>query len=154
MKILVTGAAGFIGSNFVRMIAKGDLQGISSVTVLDKLTYAGVIGNLDSVAILSCYEFKQGDICDPLVVTDLLKEVDAVINFAAESHVDRSIADPDAFIETNILGTYQLLKAARKIWAKDPQNHVRHSIYISGCKSPADYTCWAASYFLSRLPPA
>ena len=69
MKLLVTGAAGFIGSNFVRMIAKGELQGVSGVTVLDKLTYAGVKANLDSAADLSRYAFVQGDICDPLVVS-------------------------------------------------------------------------------------
>ena len=113
MKLLVTGAAGFIGSNFVRMIAKGELQGVSGVTVLDKLTYAGVRTNLDSVANLSRYEFKQGDICDPVVVTDLLKEVDAVVNFAAESHVDRSISGSSDFIQTNIVGVQILLDAIK-----------------------------------------
>ena len=72
MKLLITGAAGFIGSNFVRMIAKGELQGFSSLKVLDKLTYAGVKSNLDSAADISRYLFKQGDICDPVVVAYLL----------------------------------------------------------------------------------
>ncbi len=113
LKLLVTGAAGFIGSNFVRMIAKGEFQGVSSVTVLDKLTYAGVRANLDSAANLSRYEFKQGDICDPLVVTELLKNVDAVVNFAAESHVDRSISGAADFVQTNIVGVQVLLDAIK-----------------------------------------
>ena len=111
MKLLVTGAAGFIGSNFVRMIAKGDLQGVSSVKVLDKLTYAGVMGNLESAGDLSSYEFVKGDICDPKVVSELLKKVDAVINFAAESHVDRSISGAADFVQTNIVGVQVLLDA-------------------------------------------
>ena len=95
------------------MIAKGELQGVSGVTVLDKLTYAGVRANLDSVANLSRYEFKQGDICDPVVVADLLMEVDAVINFAAESHVDRSISGATDFVQTNIAGVQVLLDAIK-----------------------------------------
>ncbi len=113
MKLLVTGAAGFIGSNFVRMIAKGKLQGISSVGVLDKLTYAGVRSNLISAGDFSWYEFAQGDICDPFVVTKLLKDVDAVLNFAAESHVDRSISGAADFVQTNIVGVQVLLDAIK-----------------------------------------
>ena len=111
MKLLVTGAAGFIGSNFVRMIAKGELQGISHVKILDKLTYAGVKSNLDSIANLSHYDFIKGDICDPLVTAEVLREVDAVLNFAAESHVDRSILGAAAFVQTNIVGVQVLLDA-------------------------------------------
>ena len=113
MNLLVTGAAGFIGSNFVRMIVKGGFQGISSVKVLDKLTYAGVKSNLDSAADLSRYEFMQGDICDLSVVSELLKEVDAVVNFAAESHVDRSISGATDFVQTNIVGVQVLLDAIK-----------------------------------------
>jgi dTDP-glucose 4,6-dehydratase len=113
LKLLVTGAAGFIGSNFVRMIAKGKLQGISSVGVLDKLTYAGVRSNLISAGDFSWYEFAQGDICDPFVVTKLLKDVDAVLNFAAESHVDRSISGAADFVQTNIVGVQVLLDAIK-----------------------------------------
>jgi dTDP-glucose 4,6-dehydratase len=109
----VTGAAGFIGSNFVRMIASGQLDGISGVKVLDKLTYAGVKGNLDSAANLTSYEFVQGDICDSFVVSELLEEVDAVINFAAESHVDRSISGASDFVQTNIVGVQVLLDAIK-----------------------------------------
>lgn len=113
MKILLTGAAGFIGSNFARMIAKGNLQGFSSIKVLDKLTYAGVKSNLSSVAKLLHYEFVQGDICDPATVSELLMEVDAVINFAAESHVDRSIMGASDFVQTNVVGVQVLLDAIK-----------------------------------------
>ena len=113
MKLLVTGAAGFIGSNFVRMIARGELTGISSVTVLDRLTYAGVKSNLDSASSLPKYEFVEGDICNSLVTYKLINEVDAVINFAAESHVDRSITGATDFVQTNIVGVQVLLDAIK-----------------------------------------
>ena len=113
MKLLVTGAAGFIGSNFVRMTARGELQEISSVKVLDKLTYAGVKSNLNSVENLSQYGFVQGDICDVVVISELLKEVDAVVNFAAESHVDRSISGAADFVQTNIVGVQVMLDAIK-----------------------------------------
>jgi dTDP-glucose 4,6-dehydratase len=117
MRILVTGGAGFIGSNFVRMIARGDFKEITSVTVLDKLTYAGVLSNLAEADNLSTYRFVEGDICDSKLVNSLLDDVDAVINFAAESHVDRSIAGAEDFVQTNIVGVQVLLdaiKASRK----------------------------------------
>jgi dTDP-glucose 4,6-dehydratase len=113
MRILVTGGAGFIGSNFVRMIACGDLKEITSVTVLDKLTYAGVLSNLAEAENLNSYKFVNGDICDSKLVTSLLDEVDAVINFAAESHVDRSIAGAEDFVQTNIVGVQVLLDAIK-----------------------------------------
>jgi dTDP-glucose 4,6-dehydratase len=113
LRLLVTGAAGFIGSNFVRMIAKGDLQGISGIKVLDKLTYAGLKENLELPENFSGYEFVQGDICDPFAVSELLRETDAVINFAAESHVDRSISGAAEFVQTNIVGVQVLLDAIK-----------------------------------------
>lgn len=113
MRILVTGGAGFIGSNFVRMIANSRLQGISSVTVLDKLTYAGNISNLDEAKQFANYIFIQGDICDPAILNDILLHVDAVVNFAAESHVDRSIVGSHDFVRTNIVGVQVLLDAIR-----------------------------------------
>ena len=113
MKLLLTGAAGFIGSNFVRMVSRGELQGVLSIKVLDKLTYAGVKSNLDSASNLSSYEFVQGDICDPSIVSELIQDVDAVINFAAESHVDRSILGAADFVQTNILGVQVLLDAVK-----------------------------------------
>ncbi|MBB4661196.1 dTDP-glucose 4,6-dehydratase [Conexibacter arvalis] len=109
MKLLVCGGAGFIGSNFVRIRVKehGD-----EVVVLDKLTYAGRRENLHDV--IDDVRFVHGAIEDPEAVADAIEGVDAVVNFAAETHVDRSIAEPDAFVVTNGQGTYVLLEAARK----------------------------------------
>ena len=111
MRLLVTGGAGFIGSNFVRHIVDGTFSGISQVTVLDKLTYAGTLKNLEMLPTNS-FEFIRGDISDPGLVSDLVKRNDAIVNFAAESHVDRSITGARDFIETNILGVQNLLAAA------------------------------------------
>ena len=113
MRILVTGGAGFIGSNFVRMVARGELGEITSVRVLDKLTYAGVLANLTEAENLNNYQFIKGDICDSKLVMDLLGDVDAIVNFAAESHVDRSIAGAKDFVQTNILGVQVLLDAMK-----------------------------------------
>lgn len=111
MRLLVTGGAGFIGSNFVRRIVEGSLTGINHVTVLDKLTYAGTLTNLEMLPHGS-YEFVKGDIADSTLADRLMKNHDAVVNFAAESHVDRSISGAKDFIETNVLGTQNLLDAS------------------------------------------
>ncbi len=113
MKILVTGGAGFIGSNFVRMVATGHLQGVSGIKVLDKLTYAGVKENLKIAENFPSYQFTQGDICDSVQVRQLISDVDAVVNFAAESHVDRSISGATDFVQTNIVGVQVLLDAIK-----------------------------------------
>ncbi len=113
MRLLVSGGAGFIGSNFVRMIANGQLDGISSIRVLDKLTYAGVRENLVEAAKSGSYEFIKGDICDVSLVSDLVKDVDAIVNFAAESHVDRSISGASDFVQTNIVGVQVMLDAIK-----------------------------------------
>ena len=113
MRLLVTGGAGFIGSNFVRRIYDQTLEGISSVIVLDKMTYAGVQENLDGVIGHRNYSLVVGDICDGNLVSSLLSEVDAVINFAAESHVDRSIGSAAEFVETNVGGVQVLLDAIK-----------------------------------------
>jgi dTDP-glucose 4,6-dehydratase len=123
MRLLVTGGAGFIGSNFVRRTVDGTLSGISEITVLDKLTYAGTLTNLSSLPHGS-YRFVQGDICDTELVNSLAKEHDVIVNFAAESHVDRSITGAKDFIETNVLGTQNLLDAALR-------NEIKTFIQIS-----------------------
>ena len=110
MKVLVAGGAGFIGSTFVRTLLEADPQ--ASVTVLDKLTYAGRRENLEGID-ESRLDFVEGDICDPDAVARALEGCDAIVNFAAESHVDRSIESPGEFIETDVFGTYVLLEAAR-----------------------------------------
>ena len=113
MRVLITGGAGFIGSNFVRMIAQGFFANISTVQILDKLTYAGVEENLLGVSTIPNYAFFRGDICDPKLVSELISGVDAVINFAAESHVDRSISGAVDFVQTNIVGVQVLLGAIK-----------------------------------------
>ena len=113
MKLLVTGGAGFIGSCFVRHILTKhpDYQVIN----LDALTYAGNIENLNDVKDNPNYKFVHGNICDKRLVRDLISECDCVVNFAAESHVDRSITGPVIFIETNVQGTLNLLQASKEI---------------------------------------
>lgn len=119
-KYLVTGGAGFIGSNFVYYMLR-KYQDILLVN-LDKLTYAGNLENLKAAEGDSRHVFVQGDICDKALVQDLFEkyDFDCVINFAAESHVDRSIADPEIFVQTNVLGTVNLLQRAEEAWY-DPQ---------------------------------
>ena len=112
--ILVTGGAGFIGANFaIYMLNKySDYK----VVVYDKLTYAGNMDNLLDVSDEPNFYFVKGDICDGLTVEETIQkyDIDTIVNFAAETHVDRSIMDPDAFIQTSVYGTYILLEAARK----------------------------------------
>ena len=111
MRLLITGGAGFIGSNFVRRVYDQTFTGIDSVVVLDKMTYAGVKVNLEEVLGRGKYSLEVGDICDGNLVSSLLSEVDAVVNFAAESHVDRSIGSASEFVETNVGGVQVLLDA-------------------------------------------
>ncbi|WP_420240094.1 dTDP-glucose 4,6-dehydratase (plasmid) [Telmatobacter bradus] len=142
--ILVTGGAGFIGSNFV-------LQWISEetgpVVVLDKLTYAGNRENLVSVEGNPRFRFVQGDICDSALMTQLFTEIKprAVVHFAAESHVDRSILGPDEFLRTNIDGTFRLLEASRALWNTLPEDEKKsfRFLHVStdevyGSLSPTD----------------
>ena len=114
--LLITGGAGFIGSNFVHYWIKKYQE--DRVVILDALTYAGNPANLEPVANHPQYRFVHGDIRDYDLVVKLLQEekIDTIVHFAAESHVDRSIHGPDAFVDTNIIGTHTLLKAAKKVW--------------------------------------
>lgn len=111
MNLLVTGGAGFIGSNFVHYVLKNRTGW--HVTVLDLLTYAGNEKNLDSLD-PSRFTFVKGDICDEKIVNRIVKECDAVVHFAAESHVDNSVHSPWPFVQTNLIGTFQILEAVRK----------------------------------------
>jgi dTDP-glucose 4,6-dehydratase len=113
VRILVTGGAGFIGSEYVRSVLN-DPQADVSVTVLDKLTYSGNLANLDPIAEDPRFTFVQGDICDPEAVDAAVAGQDAIVHFAAESHVDRSIAGAGPFVVTNVLGTQVLLDAAHR----------------------------------------
>ena len=115
-KLLVTGGAGFIGTNFVYYWLKNHPE--DRVIVLDALTYAGNLANLDDADSSANFRFVHGNICDQDMVEIVLRDesIDTIVHFAAESHVDRSILGPDAFIETNVIGTHSLLKAARSVW--------------------------------------
>ena len=126
--LLVTGGAGFIGSNFVHYWLErhpGD-----RVVVLDALTYAGNPANLAAAEGRDGFSFVHGDICDQPLIEGLLRReaIDTIVNFAAESHVDRSISGPDAFLQTNIIGTHCLLKAARKVWLEEGRQ-ARHRFH-------------------------
>jgi len=129
--ILVTGGAGFIGSNFIRtLLTKTEFKG--RIINLDKLTYAGNASSLDDMSqkYPDRYIFCQGDICDKELVSSLFEKytIDAVCHLAAESHVDRSIEGPEAFIQTNVNGTFTLLDSARKAWADDYSNKLFHHV--------------------------
>ncbi|MGP3966344.1 dTDP-glucose 4,6-dehydratase [Streptomyces sp. 6N223] len=114
MNVLVTGGAGFIGSAFVRHLLAGSYPCFADarVVVFDKLTYAGNLGNLDPVIADPRLTFVRGDICDRRAVERVMRGATVVVHFAAESHVDRSIADADAFVRTNVSGSYEVLRAA------------------------------------------
>ncbi len=141
-KLLVTGGAGFIGTNFVYYwLEKFPLD---RVIVLDALTYAGVRENLAKADNDSRFEFIKGDIKDQALVESLMNQynIDTIVHFAAESHVDRSIEGPDAFIDTNVVGTHSLLKAAKNIWldqgGKDHRFHHISTDEVYGTLKPSD----------------
>jgi dTDP-glucose 4,6-dehydratase len=118
-RLLVTGGAGFIGTNFVHYWLRE--HPADPVVVLDTLTYAGNRANLAPLEAHENFRFVHGNICDTLLVETLLRDyaLDVIVHFAAESHVDRSITGPDAFIETNVTGTHSMLKAARQVWLEE-----------------------------------
>lgn len=142
--VLVTGGAGFIGSNFVRFL----LEHESTIHIynLDALTYAGRLENLSHLPDPSRHTFIHGDICDKALVERLFREyaIDTVVHFAAESHVDRSILEPDAFIQTNVFGTFTLLETARQAWldrsppASDVRFHHISTDEVFGSLNPTD----------------
>jgi dTDP-glucose 4,6-dehydratase len=123
MKVIVTGGAGFIGSNYVKQRLKEKEETLSELVVIDKLTYAGTLENLESVINNPKLTFIKGDICDEKLVDKLFIGADQVIHFAAESHVDRSIESSSEFIRTNVLGTNTLLNALKK-WPSAKFLHV------------------------------
>lgn len=127
-KLLITGGAGFIGCNFVHYWLKNHPD--DKVVVLDALTYAGNLASLDPVKDNPNYSFNHGNICDGDLVEKLLREykINTIVHLAAESHVDRSISGPDTFLETNIIGTHCLLKAAKKVWLDD-ESFVPHRFH-------------------------
>ena len=110
MRILVTGGLGFIGSNFVKYLVE-EARAAAEITVVDALKYGSNENNLKD----SEYKFDRGDICDYELMAELVKKTDTIVNFAAETHVDRSISNPYAFIESNVIGTYTILEAMRKV---------------------------------------
>jgi dTDP-glucose 4,6-dehydratase len=130
-RLLITGGAGFIGANFVHYWLaqhRGD-----PVVVLDALTYAGNRANLAAAESHADFRFVHGDIKDTPLIEHLLREerLDTIVHFAAESHVDRSIEGPDAFIETNVIGTHSMLKAARRVWLEDQSQSLHRFHHVS-----------------------
>src|SRR5438876_5859770 len=113
MKLLVTGGAGFIGSNFIRYVLREHAD--DRVVNLDKLTYAGNPANLADLERDPRYAFVQGDVCDATIVRDAIRGVDAVVNFAASTHVDRSLMEPDEFLRTDGFGVFALLEAVKDL---------------------------------------
>jgi dTDP-glucose 4,6-dehydratase len=163
MRLLVTGGCGFIGSNFVRQRLLDREAPVSRLVNLDKLTYAGNPANLADLAGDPRYVFAQGDIGDEALVSRLLSEhqIDAVVNFAAESHVDRSIDSPEPFIQTNVVGTLRLLNAARRHWASlpEPKKSGFRFLHVStdevyGTLSPADPAFTEETPFAPNSPYA
>src|SRR3954467_10854608 len=130
-RMMVTGAAGFIGSNFVQCGMEPQRGGVG--VGVDALTYAGNLASLEPVMKHERFKFMKGDIRDGDMMRDIIKRegIDTIVNFAAETHVDRSIHGPDPFIETNIKGTHELLKAARAVWTEDWSGGARRFHHIS-----------------------
>ena len=163
MNLLVTGGCGFIGSNFIRQRLTGKDGGADRVVNLDKLTYAGNPANLADLAGDPRYVFVQGDIGDSGQVEALLAghQIDAIVNFAAESHVDRSIDSPEPFIQTNVLGTLRLLNCTRLYWARlpEPRKAAFRLLHVStdevyGTLAPADPAFTEKTPFAPNSPYA
>ncbi len=160
-KLLVTGGAGFVGVNFVYHWLAG--HPCDLVVVLDALTYAGNRASLARAEVSANYRFIHGDICDHGMVAELLRhhQIDTIVNFAAESHVDRSILGPDAFVETNMVGTHALLKAARQVWQMERTGapgtcrfHHVSTDEVYGSLGPVDPPCREAAPYAPNSPYA
>jgi dTDP-glucose 4,6-dehydratase len=162
-QLFISGGAGFIGANFVHYWMHRHPQ--DHIVVLDALTYAGNLANLASVQDKSNFCFVQGDICDRALVDALLHQhaVDTIVHFAAESHVDRSISDPAAFIHTNVLGTFTLLEAARAYWlaagasSSSLQRYRFHHVStdeVYGSLEPTDHACAEDALYAPNSPYA
>ena len=159
--LLVTGGAGFIGSNFVRYILLHEPE--VRVVNLDLLTYAGSLQNLLDLPSPERHVFVQGDICDRALVDSLLRRyaIDTIVHFAAETHVDRSIVDPGTFIQTNVVGTFTLLEAARSAWVVEKllpleQVHFHHvsTDEVFGTLAPGDPSFTEDTPYAPRSPYA
>ena len=158
-RLLVTGGAGFIGANFVHYWLANHSGG--RLVVLDALTYAGNLANLRDAEARPEFKFVHGNIGDAALVENLLRteRIDTIVNFAAESHVDRSIHGPDAFIETNVVGTHSLLKAARKVWLDErsvPEHRFHHvsTDEVYGSLGPDDPAFTESTPFAPNSPYA
>ena len=129
--ILVTGGAGFIGCNYVRYMLANDPD--VQIINLDLLTYAGSLDNLKDLPDNSRHTFVQGNICDRELIDSLMRQhdIDTVVHFAAESHVDNSISGPEIFVKTNVMGTFTLLEAARQYWFEDSDLRTQSSALSS-----------------------
>lgn len=154
-KILVTGGAGFIGSNYVNYQVK---KGKNHIINLDKLTYAGDLNNIENLEAEN-YAFIKGDICDLKLIQDLFAEYefDEIVHFAAESHVDNSISDPSAFIETNINGTFNLLQTAYKLWMEEPfqiKEEFKHARFLHVSTDEVYGTLGEEGFFTEETPYA
>ena len=151
-KYLVTGGAGFIGSNFViYMLNKYDDVEIINV---DKLTYAGNLENLKSVENNPRYSFVQADICDKEAISKIFAEndIDYVVNFAAESHVDRSITNPEIFVQTNVEGTVNMLQCAKIAWQTGDDEYKTGVKYLQVSTDEVYGTLGAEGYFMETTP--
>ncbi|MDW8226301.1 MAG: dTDP-glucose 4,6-dehydratase [Anaerolineales bacterium] len=153
--VLVTGGAGFIGSNFVRYLLQAEPN--VRIVTLDALTYAGSLENLRELPDASRHIFIHGDICDAALVEHLLREyaIDTIVHFAAESHVDRSILGPAPFIQTNVVGTFTLLEAARLVWKGNFTGKRFHHVStdeVFGSLSPEDPPFRETTPYAPRSP--
>jgi dTDP-glucose 4,6-dehydratase len=156
-RLLVTGGAGFIGANFAQYCLQ--VRRDDRLVVLDALTYAGNVANLEAIRDAPQFRFVHGDICDTSLVEKLLREeaLDVVVHFAAESHVDRSIAGPDAFVRANVEGTHSLLKAARRVWLEEravPAHRFHHvsTDEVYGSLGPGDPAFHERSAYAPNSP--